>query len=70
MGYGKGAQKIILQQKWYNGLRTKRGTHVESRTPDGWHGNWNFDEAIRKTKGLKILKIKRDELFAVINKSL
>jgi hypothetical protein len=69
-GYGKGAQKINLKKKkkWYKWVKNK-GTHVESRSPNRRHTD-DFDWADERTTGLKILKIKRDELFAVFNKSL
>ncbi len=43
------------------GLKIK-GTYVESGTPNGGH-NLNLERIDEKTKGLKNLKIKRDELL-------
>ncbi len=50
------------------GLQKKKEVLTSKADPQ-MDGIWNFEEGVQKTKGLKILKIKRDKLFAVFNKS-
>ncbi len=53
-----------------NGLRIKVLTSKAEPQIDGILALEILEEGEERTKGLKILKIKRDELFAVFNKSL
>ncbi len=69
-GYGfKGALEANFTKNDVNGLRIKVLTSKADPQMDGILEN--LEEGVDdRTKGLKILKIKRDELLAVFNKSL
>ncbi len=59
-------KELIYQRNGINGLKIKVLTSKAEPQIEGILGNL---EGVERTKGLKILKIKRDEFFCV-NKSL